>query len=401
MSQLDERSDLSVQFLTSFDHHDKQLGVVRDEVFAAMPEEPVRWSDRHGGFWVVSGYEECRYVMQSWELFSVAPSVNIPAGLGQKKPMLPMEVDPPFHAKYRNLLAPVFSPQNMRKMAQEIETLATALLDSFVDRGEGDFYELFADPLPVRVFVKLMGLPEDDIPKFNVWKKVILHGHADDPDGSRRAAVAAELNAYLQALIDARRAEPTGDLISLLVTSESEGERLTDDEILSMTFLLFIAGLDTISSSISLQIYFLARHPEHRAQLEADPTSITYAIEELMRTNSLILLARTATEDTDLFGHAVNKGDRILVNTISANLDPRQFPNPLDVDLHREPNPHVIFGAGPHRCPGSHLARIELEIAHRLIHSRMPGYRLADDAQIAFHYGSVAGLDSLPLVWGS
>jgi cytochrome P450 len=370
-------------------------------VFPGLVDEPIRWSEKHGGFWVVSGYEECRYVMQNWELFSVAPSVNIPAGLGQKAPMLPMEVDPPFHAKYRNLLAPVFSPQNMRKMSDEIETLAGELLDGFVDKGRGDFFQLFADPLPVQVFVKLMGLPLEDIPTFNSWKKVILHGHADDPDGSRRAAVAGELNSYLLSLIAARREQPTDDLISLLVTTESEGEHLTDDETLSMLFLLFIAGLDTISSSISLQIYFLARHPEFREQMEADPTSITYAIEELMRTNSLILLARTATADTELFGSQVKKGDRILVNTISANLDARQFPNPLDVDLKREPNPHIIFGAGPHRCPGSHLARIELEIAHRLIHTRMPGYRLDPDAQISFHYGSVAGLDTLPLVWGS
>jgi hypothetical protein len=246
-----------------------------------------------------------------------------------------------------------------------------------------------------------MGLPAEDIPRFTRWKNVLLHGHADDPDGTIRAASGEELNSYLTELIHARRAEPGDDLLSVLVHAEVEGERLTDDELLGITFLLFVAGLDTVSSSIGLQLLFLATHPDYRDRLVNNPELIESAVEELLRTNSLILLGRTATHDTDLFGVAVKKGDRLLVNTITANLDSREFPDPDRVDLEREPNRNLAFGAGPHRCPGSHLARIELEIVHRLVHARIPDYRLDPTADIHFHFGSVAGMDSLPLVWDS
>jgi cytochrome P450 len=403
MSQVDSQSATALRehFLEHFDHHDKRLGTVRGDVFRSLRDEPIRWSDQYDGFWLVSGYDEARYVMQHYELFSTAPSVNIPAGLGQKKPMLPLEVDPPVHVKYRALIAPVFSPQRIRLMKQQIEELASELLDQIVDRGRADFFAEFADPLPVRMFVRIMGLPSDDIPRFAGWKNVLLHGHADDPDGTIRAKAGEELNTYLTELIHARRAEPGDDLLSVLVHAEVEGERLSDDELLGITFLLFVAGLDTVSSSIGLQLLFLATHPEYRDRLVANPDLTETAVEELLRTNSLILLARTATQDTDLFGVAVKKGDRILVNTISANLDPREFPDPDTVDLQREPNRNLAFGAGPHRCPGSHLARIELEVVHRLVHERIPDYRLDPSAEIHFHFGSVAGMDSLPLVWGS
>jgi cytochrome P450 len=402
VTQLDTPApDLTQEFLTGFDHHDKRLGAVRGEVFRGLRDTPVAWSDKHGGFWIVSGYDEARHVMQSYELFSTAPSVNIPPGLGQRRPMLPLEVDPPLQARYRNPLAPVFAPQRMRELKVQIEQLAHELLDAFIDRGKGDFFAEFADPLPVGIFTRLMGLPEEDTPKFNHWKKVLLHGHADDPDGTVRAAAGAELSEYLTALIQARRAEPRGDLLTLLVQAETQGDSLSDDEVLDITFLLFVAGLDTISSSIGLQMLFLATHPEYRDQLVEDRSRIPGAVEEMLRTNSLILLARTATQDTELFGHQVKKGDRILVNTITADLDGREFPNPDEVDFTREPNRHIAFGAGPHRCPGSHLARIELEIVHNIIHERMPDYRLDPDADISFHFGSVAGMDSLPLIWGN
>jgi cytochrome P450 len=395
---------LQEQFLQHFDHHDKRLGGVRTEVFRALRDVPIRWSDSYGGFWLVSGYDEARYVMQHSDLFSTAPSVNIPAGLGQKQPMLPLEVDPPDHVKYRALLAPAFSPQRMRLMTAQIEELAGELLDRVVGLGRADFFDQFADPLPVRIFVRIMGLPAEDIPRFTRWKNVLLHGHADDPDGTVRAAASDELNDYLLALIRARRAAPGEDLLSAIVHADVDGERLTDDELLGMTFLLFVAGLDTVSSSIALQLLFLATHPRHSAELVAnlhDPRFLDSAVEELLRFNSLILLARTATRDAELFGVGVKAGDRVLVNTISANLDPREFAQPDDVDLRREPNRNVAFGAGPHRCPGSHLARIELAIVHRLVHERIPEYSLDPDADIHFHFGSVAGLDSLPLVWTS
>jgi cytochrome P450 len=389
--------DLIEQFIDEFDHHDPALGPVTHEVYRAMRERSaVAWSDLYGGFWVVNGYDEAHTALQHYDLFSTSPSVSVPA-FHLERPMLPIEVDPPVHNKYRGLITPVFSPPRMVALEGTIRTTATGLIDGFAARGECEFFSAFAEPLPVAIFTAMMGLDRAEVPQFLHWKNDILHGMGQDPEVPQRAT--RELEAYLFGLIEERHRQPQDDLVSVLIQAEVDGEKLTDEEVYDSAFLLFIAGLDTVSASISLQFLHLAQHPELRDRLVADPSLIPDAVEEMLRFESLIIAGRTVTADTDLLGVRMKKGDRIVMNTVAADRDPRQFRDPDTVDFERSPNRHMAFGVGPHRCVGSHLARIELRIAYEEMHHRLPTYRLAPDAVVHRHADNVHGVDRVPLVW--
>lgn len=388
------------ELVRNFDHHDPRLGGCFGEVYSEMQAKcPVAYSDKHGGFWTLSTYDTVHYALQHYELFATAPSVNIPAGLGQRRPLLPMEVDPPVQSRYRALLLPVFSPGRMKRIEGRIRTVAESLIDGFIADGECDFVADFAEKLPTTIFTEMMGLPLDEAPRFHRWKHILMHGHHDDPDGTVRAAAAQELNDYLVELLTSRKHDSGEDIISTLHTAEVDGDTLTDEEILDMTYLLFLAGLDTVASSLGLHFLHFARRPDLRDQLVNDPQIIPLAVEEMLRVESLVLAGRTATQDVELGGQLIRKGDRVLINTVAADRDPAMFDDPEEIRFDRGRTRHVAFGVGPHRCAGSHLARIELAVAYEHWHRRIPNYRLKEGATVARHASSVAGLAALPLVW--
>jgi cytochrome P450 len=392
--------DLVDRLVRQFDHHDPRLGECFDAVYSEMRSRcPVAHSDQHGGFWTLSSYETVHYAMQHYELFATAPSVNIPAGLGQKRPLLPMEVDPPVQSRYRALLLPVFSPGRMKAIEGRIAAVADSLIDGFIDDGACDFVVDFAEKLPTVIFTEMMGLPLEEAPRFHNWKNILLHGHHDDVDGSIRARAGEELNDYLIELLSRRKQEPGDDIISTLHSAEVDGDKLSDEEILDMTYLLFLAGLDTVASSLGLHFLHFAQRADLRAQLAGDPEVIPMAVEEMLRVESLILAGRTATQDVELEGQLIRKGDRVLINTVAASRDPAVFDDPDEIRFDRGRTRHVAFGVGPHRCAGSHLARIELAVAYECWHRRIPEYRIKDGATVVRHASSVAGVSTLPLVW--
>ncbi|BCQ07388.1 cytochrome P450 [Mycobacterium heckeshornense] len=392
--------ELINRLVHQFDHHDPCLGKCYDAVYSQMVTKcPVAHSNQHGGFWILSSYATAHYAMQHYELFSTAPSVNIPAGLGQRRPLLPMEVDPPVQSRYRALLLPVFSPQRMKILEGRIRDVTDSLIDSFIDDGECEFVSDFAEKLPTVVFTEMMGLPLDQAARFHAWKNTLLHGHHDDPDGTIRQRAGQELNEYLGELLVERKRNPGEDVISTLHGAEVDGDRLTDDEILDITYLLFLAGLDTVTSSLGLHFLRLSQRPDLQAQIVADPAIIPVAVEEMLRAESLVLAGRTATRDVEIGGHVIYKGDRVLINTVAANRDPAVFDDPEQIRFDRGRTRHIAFGVGPHRCAGSHLARLELAVAYEHWHRRIPGYRLKEGATVIRHASSVAGIQALPLVW--
>lgn len=386
-------------FVEHFDHHDPRLGSDPDALFDLMVEKcPVAHSDRHGGFWVVSGYDEMKFVLQNPELFTSEKSVRIPAG-EETPPMPPLEVDPPRHAKYRGVLAPAFSPRSISALETRIRSLTGDLIGKFIDNKRCELVADLAAPLPTGIFTQVMGLPIEDAEQFYAWKNIINHDSRTDNDPDAAGRASKEAIAYLKTVLDARRAEPQDDIATQLVQAQLGGEPIEEDEMLLMAFLLFLGGLDTVTSALTFAFAHLAADAGDRERIVSEPGIIPAAVEELLRHNAVIMVGRVARQDVEVGGHLIKAGDQVLCNSIAANRDRRQFPDPEQVRLDREPNRHVSFGMGPHRCVGSHLARMELRIVLEEFHKRIPSYRLEEGFEIHRHLNQVAGIDALPLVW--
>jgi cytochrome P450 len=387
-------------FAAHFDHHHPAFGQDPYPVYELMQSRcPVTHSDNYGGFWVVTGFDEARYVWQHADLFATQPSVSVPHGLGNKRPMLPLEVDPPLHTKHRMLLAPVFAPNRITAMESKIRQICDELIDTFIDRKECELITELAQPFPTKIFVDMVGIPQEEALQFRDWNHNILHGQHGDPTGASRAEAGAQARGRLREILTERRRERRDDIISVLIDSEVDGQKLDDEEILDHAFLLFLAGLDTVQGAIGFQFAFLSQHPEHRDRLVREPATIPKAVEELLRWEGLNISGRNATSDVELGGTTIPKGDPVVIVNRAADRDPRVFTDPNTVDFDRDPKGTLAFGAGPHRCVGSHLARLEMRVVHEHMHRRVPGYRLKPGGAVSTHGGNVAGVDALPLVW--
>jgi len=362
---------------------------------------PVAHSEAMGGFWVVTRYQDCQFVLQNYELFSSVQNIVPHTQTTAIGPDIPTQIDPPEHGKYRSILNPLLSPPVVGALEPRMRALATELIDGIVAAGRCDFLADFAVPYPSRLFVPLMGLPESDIDTFLEWKDKILHTTDTAQRAENFRTVNAELQAYFTAVFHERRRrdDPGDDVVGNLVNARYDGERvLTLEEFVGMATLLWGAGLDTVTGQLSLGIYQLATHPDLRDELVADLALVPNAIEELMRFDGLVNDCRKATEDVEIGGKTIKAGDMVMVMYGAAGRDPEQFPDPYRLDFHRQPNRHFGFGGGVHRCAGSHLARLELRVAMEEIHTRMPRYRLDPDRPVARHFGYVRGLDSLHLL---
>jgi cytochrome P450 len=364
----------------------------------AVRDARVFYSPRYGGYWVLTRADDIRAVFQDPDRFSSA-DVAIPAGR-YPRVLRPLALDPPEHGVYRQALSAAFSPQAAARREEEIRSACEELIDGFSGAGRCELVEAFTKPLPTRIFIGMMGLPTSEAGQFVEWNSALVHGY-DDPEGRRAAAKSIE--GYLAALIRERRAARRGDeddLLEVLLAGQVHDRPLTDDEILDCAFLLFMAGLDTVTAAASFGFRALASRPDLQEALAADPSIVPRAVEELLRAHAIVNAARTATRDTTIAGGVeVREGDRILLATSLATRDPDEFVAPTTIDFGREANRHLAFGAGPHRCLGSHLARVELRVALEEFHRRIPRYRLDPTAPVHIHGGGVFGLDRLVLEW--
>jgi cytochrome P450 len=353
----------------------------------------VIWSPYHGGFWCLTRYEDIHNAFQRPDLFSS----RMQAIPGREIRMLPISLDPPEHTAYRRLLNRPLSPANMANMEPDIRALARKLIDD-IEAGDGcDFVQAFAKPLPTEIFLRLLGLPAERLPEFLEWNHTILHVQDDEAGDAAKKAAGAQVGAYLAEYIEHRKVEPGTDLISDLLQAEIEGVRLSDEDVHGFAMMLFLAGLDTVTAALGWCWNFLAENPGHRQQIIDDPTLIPEAIEELLRVHSFVTDGRYIMQDCEFAGVEMKAGERIMLPTGTAGRDSHQFPDAELVDFQRSPNRHLAFAAGPHRCVGSHLARLELRVALEEWHARIPNYRLAPGTKPKFHGGGVAGPDELLL----
>jgi cytochrome P450 len=248
--------------------------------------------------------------------------------------------------------------------------------------------------------MRLMGLPVAEAEQFLRWAHELMHTKPDaDPDGAVRGGAMTSIMQYLGALISARQAEPLDDIVSHLVTSTIDGRPLTMEELLETCFLLYMAGLDTVAGMLTYTFKHLAEHPAHQELVRTRPDAIEGVVEECLRRYAIVTTSRVVTRDVEFGGCPMKAGDRIVTPTASANRDPAAFERADEFVPDRSPNRHIAFGAGPHRCVGSHLARLELRVALEEWHRRIPSYRIPDGSVIEQHVGGVAGVDRLPLAW--
>jgi cytochrome P450 len=366
-------------------------------VTKAMRAEPVMRVGEE--FTIITRREHIESALRTPAVFSSGADA---VQLGNVRPLIPLQVDPPKHVKYRRILDPLFAPRAMALLEGEVVELFNQLVDGFASRGSCDLHTELAVPLPCTVFLQLMGLPLEDLDEFLAMKDGIIRppGTTIEEQEPVRKQSAQDIYTYFQAVIDERRGAPErSDLLARIMTAELDGVKLTDDEILDVCFLFIIAGLDTVTDSLDCMFAYLAQNPEHRRQLVENPALIPSAIEELLRWESPVpAVARVATTDVDVGGCPIHSGEQVMLLIASANTDDDSHPGVDTVDFARDPNPHLAFGGGVHRCLGSHLARLELRVALREFHSRIPEYTLADGTVLEYTAG-LRSLDTLPLVF--
>ena len=354
------------------------------ETFALLRREaPVWWYDWPGGrgFWCVTKHADVVSVSRDTKTFSSAQGANLEdldeEMMAARRSML--ETDPPRHTRLRGLVGPPFTPRAVKAYELALRELTREILDRALPLGEFDFVEEIAKELPIRVLARLLGTPESDTDRLIDWGDRmiantdpdyadVLH---DSPESEAyrlvpfRSPAALELFEYGHALAAERRREPRDDLVSKLVHTEIDGERLTEREFDTMFLLLVVAGNETTRQAIAHGMLALVEHPDQWERLRGDPQlAWERGADEILRWSSPVLhFRRTATADTEIRGQPVAAGDKVVVWYVSANFDEEVFEAPERFDVGRSPNRHLTFGGGgPHYCLGAHLAKLEVQV---------------------------------------
>jgi cytochrome P450 len=379
-----------VEDLTALAHPQPLFKLLRDAGPAVHMEDM--------DMFIVGGDADVHEVLHHPEVFSSGPEA---VQIGQVRPLIPLQIDPPEHRNYRKLLDPLFAPKRIALLEDRTRALVQGLIDEVAGSGRCNFHLSLAEPLPTTVFLQLLGLPLHRAKEFIALKDGIVRPPAHTPE--ERVAMVNEtgqkIYAVLQEVVDQRLAEREDDFISLFLDSEVDGHRLTPEDVIDIGYLFFLAGLDTVTASLDCMVAYLAQHPQQRQQLVDDPTLIPHAVEEMLRWETPVQgVIRITTQDTELNGCPIPAGKQVSVLLGSANVDERTWERPDEVDFHRQINKHIAFGGGAHRCLGSHLARMELRVALEEWHRAVPDYRLPDGIELRYSQG-LRSIDNLELIW--
>jgi len=353
---------------------------------------------------VISRYEDVMFCLRHPEIFSSEMAEQM--SLGTDRPMIPQQIDPPAQTRYRKILDPRFSRKRMLEIEPAVRASAGELLDAFVGKGECDFSQQYAVPLPCQAFLHLLGLPINDLPelirlKDGIIRPQILAKNALDSNevDTIRADCGKEIYGYFESLIKERKQAPRDDLMSYLLDVELDGDKLSKNDILDISYLFILAGLDTVTATLSCSIAYLAANPNQREEIVRNPEGIDAAIEELLRWETPVAgVPRLVKEDVEIAGTQIEQGEMVMLLLGAANIDPSEFEASDEVNFDRSRNRHIAFGGGPHRCLGSHLARMELRVGLEEWHRRVPNYRIPDGEVLAYTPG-IRDIRYLPLVW--
>jgi cytochrome P450 len=294
-------------------------------------------------------------------------------------------------------LLPAFSPQRIKTLEPFTRELCVELLDATAGRTDIDAAVEYAQHIPLRVIVRMLGFPQEDADLFRRFIRMVLEDVDQSADERRAQIEDGELDEYMNARIAEHLAQPRDDLTSFLLEAELDGNKLTPEHVRGTMVLLMIAGIDTTWSAIGASLWHLAQNPADRRRLAAEPDLMATAVEELLRAYAPVTMARLVAEDFDFRGRRLKEGDWLLLPFPAANRDPEFFPDADEVHLDRTENRHAAFGLGIHRCIGSHLARMELRVALEEWMKRYPDFELTDPDEVNWSAGQVRGPRSVPV----
>lgn len=391
------------ELIVDFDIYDDSLVDDFNHCTAGLP--PMCYTTANGGHWILSGFDEIEAVFKDGATFpnwNSSIPVEMSEGRGR---FIPLEYDGPEHTAYRQILLPYFSPIRVKQLEGQLRHLVNELIDGFPDSGSCDFMAHFARPFPARMFLTLMGWPTDRLTEFCGWVDGFLYGGGGSSEDASvketRAACSKAVYDYFAGFVDERRESPADDITTALVQARlPSGRALAESEILDYIFILLIAGLHTVEGALAFGVMYFSQNPREKDRLVADPSLLPTAVEELLRWEPPAWgSARMAGRDVVVRGQLVKAGEKILLPHQTGNRDSRKVSDPETFDMTRQPNPHLTFGAGPHRCLGAHLARMELKVAFEELHRRLPDYRVDDSIPAEFHMAQVRGVAHLPIVY--
>jgi cytochrome P450 len=367
---------------------------------------PIAHTERWGGAWMATKYEDLR------ELVSMVPELSsrsvavvpLPPEMreeaiaeakmyGTENP--PITADPPEHKPFKQLILPFFTPTAVEGYRQFTEELAHELIDQIIAKGEGDAAEDYAQQIPPRVIARMLGIDPGRGDDFTEWTRGVLELGQTDPEARRKYR--AIIRDFFAEMIAERRAKPGDDMISRLIAAEVDGEPLSDHTIQGVCFLLLVAGIDTTWSSIGSSLWHFAGHAEDRRRLARNPDLFPTAIEEMLRFYAPVMMARKVTAHVEMGEKVLCPGDKMILNFPAGNRDPEIFDRPDEVILDRERNRHVAFGLGIHRCAGSNLARMEMDVAMRVWFERIPEFELSNPDAVTWAGGQVRGPRRVPV----
>ncbi|MBV9709413.1 MAG: cytochrome P450 [Ktedonobacteraceae bacterium] len=387
------------------------------EYAQAREREPIYKVALPGGrsTWLITRYEDAEEILRDPRFIKDGRSLVPPdQRLEQRFPNAEvirqvndhmLSSDPPDHTRLRGLVNRAFTPRMVEQWRARIQAIAEELLDAVQDKGEMELIGDFAFPLTMTVISEMLGIPQEDRLQFREWSNIVISGFGDQESFMQRLPVMQAFAQYLAGLIVLRRKQPLDDLVSNLVVVEAEGDKLSENELISMIFLLLIAGHETTVNLIGNGVLALLQHPEQLEMLRREPDLIRTAVEELLRYNGPLFTAtgRWAREDVEFKGTLIRRGEMVMVGLASANHDEEQFSHGEELDITRKENPHLAFGKGIHYCLGAPLARLEGQIAIGALIRRFPHLRLKVDPQtLTWRSGTlVHALDRLPVAFSA
>lgn len=396
-------------WVTDFDHgapeYNNNIHQIWDDLKAAGC--PIAHTERYGGVWLPLTHDLVKEIAYDPSRFSsltpvvqqLKPSEVLaedPEALGAPiGPVPPISSDPPFHADARRILLPAFSPKVIDPWRKEVEEICNKLIDDMGDVDAIDAAVQYTQHIPVLVVAQMVGLPLSDADRFRGWVDMVLGGIGAERSEERIAQFAA-MDEYLTKHIEDHIENPRDDLTSYLLDAEIFGEKLSPRHVFGTILLLIIAGIDTTWSGIGSSLWHLASNPIDRRRLVENPGKIPMAVEEFLRAYAPVTMARMVTDDMEFHGVQMKKEDRVLLPFPAANRDEKQFANPAVVNIEREENRHAAFGLGIHRCIGSNLARLEMNVAIEVFLKRFPDFELDTTEQVTWSTGQVRGPRNLP-----